>query len=117
MNEASSIPHPLPEPLVELIAQRFRVIGEPMRIRLLDALRERPMTINELAEALDATQQNVSKHIGVLAQAGIVGREKDGTRVRCIIADESVFELCEMICGGLRAQVAELEQLLSGGAA
>jgi len=117
MNEASSIPHPLPEPLVELIAQRFRVIGEPMRIRLLDALRERPMTINELAEALDATQQNVSKHIGVLAQAGIVGREKDGTRVRCFIADESVFELCEMICGGLRAQVAELEQLLSGGAA
>ncbi|HEX2309635.1 MAG TPA: metalloregulator ArsR/SmtB family transcription factor, partial [Vicinamibacterales bacterium] len=99
------------------IAQRFRVIGEPMRIRLLDALREGPMTINELTEALGATQQNVSKHIGVLAQAGIVGREKDGTRVRCFIADESVFELCEMICGGLRAQVTELDQLLSGGAA
>ena len=85
-----------------------------MRIRLLDALREGPMTINELADALGATQQNVSKHIGVLAQAGIVGRQKDGT---CVIADESVFELCEMICGGLRAQVAELDQLLSGGAA
>ena len=117
MNPNAPIPHPLPGPLVELIAQRFRVIGEPMRIRLLDALRERPMTINELTEALGATQQNVSKHIGVLAQAGIVSREKDGTRVRCFIADESVFELCEMICGGLRAQVAELDQLLSGGAA
>lgn len=117
MNSAPSIPHPLPGPLVELIAQRFRVIGEPMRIRLLDALREGPMTINELADALGTTQQNVSKHIGVLAQAGIVGREKDGTRVRCFIADESVFELCEMICGGLRAQVTELDQLLSGGAA
>ena len=102
---------------MELIAQRFRIIGEPMRIRMLDALRDGPMTINELAEALGASQQNVSKHVGVLAQAGIVGREKDGTRVRCFIADASVFELCELVCGGLRQQVAELDQLLSGGQA
>ena len=109
----TAVPHPLPEPLVDLIAQRFRVIGEPMRIRILDALREGPMTINELTEALGATQQNVSKHVGVLAQAGIVGRRKDGTRVRCFIADESVFELCELVCGGLRQQIAELDQLLA----
>lgn len=114
MHDRPSIPHPLPVPLVELIAQRFRVIGEPMRIRILDTLRERPMTIGELTEALDATQQNVSKHIGVLAQAGIVGREKQGSSVRCFIADESVFELCELVCGGLRAQAAELEQALAG---
>ncbi len=112
MTEPVAIPHPLPEALVELIAQRFRVIGEPMRIRLLDALREGPMTIAELTEALDATQQNVSKHVGVLAQAGIVGREKDGTRVRCFISDPTVFELCELVCGGLREQVAELDELL-----
>ena len=117
MPEAASIPRPLPDALVALIAQRFRVIGEPMRIRLLDALRDGPMTINELTETLGASQQNVSKHVGVLAQAGIVGREKDGTRVRCFIADESVFELCELVCGGLRQQVAELDQLLSGGQA
>jgi hypothetical protein len=53
----------------------------------------------------------------VLAQAGIVGREKDGTRVRCFITDESVFALCELVCGGLRQQVADLDQLLSGGSA
>ena len=117
MLEPAPIPHPLPEALVALIAQRFRVIGEPMRIRLLDALRDGPSTINELAEALGASQQNVSKHIGVLAQAGIVGRERDGNRVRCSIADESIFELCELVCGGLRQQVAELDQLLAGGAA
>jgi DNA-binding transcriptional ArsR family regulator len=117
MTKTTSVPHPLPAALVDLIAQRFRVIGEPMRIRLLDALRERPMTINELTEALGATQQNVSKHVGVLAQAGIVAREKDGTRVVCSIADESVFELCELVCGGLRQQVSELDALLSGGAA
>jgi DNA-binding transcriptional ArsR family regulator len=117
MTVATSIPHPLPAALVELIAQRFRVIGEPMRIRLLDALRDGPMTINELTEAVGASQQNVSKHVGVLAQAGIVAREKDGTHVRCSIADETVFELCGAVCGGLRQQVAELDQLLSGGAA
>ena len=117
MTERVTVPHPLPEALVELIAQRFRVIGEPMRIRLLDALRDGPVTVNELTEALGASQQNVSKHIGVLAQAGIVGREKDGNRVRCFIADETIFELCELVCGGMRQQVAELDQLLSGGVA
>ena len=116
MTEPVAIPHPLPEALVELIAQRFRVIGEPMRIRLLDALRDGPMTISELTEALGASQQNVSKHIGVLTQAGIVGREKDGNRVRCFITDDSIFELCELVCGGLRHQIAELDQLLPGRA-
>ena len=117
MTKQVAIPHPLPDALVELIAERFRVIGEPMRIRLLDALRDGPLTINELTEALGASQQNVSKHVGVLAQAGIVGREKDGNRVRCFIADASVFELCELVCGGMRQQVAELDRLLSGGPA
>lgn len=113
MTTRTPIPHPLPAPLVDLIAQRFRVIGEPMRIRVLDALRDGPLTVNELTERLGSTQQNVSKHVGVLAAAGIVGREKDGTRVRCHIADPVVFDLCEIVCGGLRAQVAELDQLLS----
>jgi DNA-binding transcriptional ArsR family regulator len=111
------IPHPLPPALVELIARRFRVIGEPMRIRLLDALRDGPMTVNELTRALGASQQNVSKHVGVLAEAGVVARERDGNHVRCSIADESVFELCELVCGGLRRQVAELDQMLAGGTA
>ena len=88
-----------------------------MRIRLLDALRDGPLTINELTDALGAGQQNVSKHIGVLAQAGVVAREKDGNHVRCSIADESIFELCELVCGGLRRQVAEIDELLAGGAA
>jgi DNA-binding transcriptional ArsR family regulator len=114
VNETADIPHPIPQPLAGLIAQRFRVIGEPMRIRLLDALRDGPLTVNELTDALGATQQNVSKHVGVLAQAGLVSRERDGNRVRCFIADESVFELCELVCGGLRKQAAELDELLAG---
>src|SRR5918997_2041262 len=109
MPEPVSIPRPRPESLVDLIAQRFRIIGEPMRIRLLDALRDGPLTIHELTEALGASQQNISKHVGVLAQAGIVAREKDGNRVRCSIADDTIFELCELVCGGLRRRVSELD--------
>ena len=109
---AMALPSPLPDPLVELIAQRFRVIGEPMRIKLLDRLRDGPATVSELREALGASQQNVSKHLGVLHQAGIVSRTKDGTAVRYEIADDSVFALCEQVCGGLRAQLAEFQQLL-----
>ena len=73
------VPHPLPEPLIELVAQRFRVLGEPMRIKLLDLLRERDATVGELQDALGASQQNVSKHLGILHAAGMVSRTKDGT--------------------------------------
>lgn len=106
------LPRPIPEPLVDLIAQRFRVIGDPMRIRLLDHLRDASATVGELTTALDASQQNVSKHLGVLHQAGIVSRTKEGTAVRYAITDESVFAICELVCGGLRQQVAELDALL-----
>ena len=81
--------------------------------RILDALRDGPLTVNELTVALGGTQQNVSKHVGVLAQAGVVDRERAGNHVRCSIADPSVFELCEIVCGGLRRKVSELEELLA----
>jgi DNA-binding transcriptional ArsR family regulator len=112
----AAIRHPLPEPLVDLIARRFRVLGEPTRIRLLDLLREHDATVTELHEALGASQQNVSKHLGVLLQAGIVKRTKQGTSARYAIADDGVFALCDHVCGGLRRQLAELDALLVTGA-
>jgi len=114
MQNTEAIPQPLPDELIELIAQRFRVLGEPMRIKLLDRLREGEATVGELHEALGASQQNVSKHLGVLLAAGMVSRKKAGTSARYGIADESVFELCEHVCGGLRRQVSELDSVLGG---
>jgi DNA-binding transcriptional ArsR family regulator len=111
--ENGAIPHPLPLALVELIAQRFRVIGEPMRIRLLDHLRNGDATVGELCDALGAGQQNVSKHLSVLHQAGIVRREKRGNHAVYSIADPSVFELCEQVCGGLRRRIDELDGVLA----
>jgi len=109
------MPHPLPDSLVEVIADRLRALGEPMRIRILNRLRGGEATIGELAEMLATSQQNVSRHLGILAQAGLVAREKHANSVRCRIADETVVELCEQVCGGLRRQVAELQTLLGSG--
>ena len=114
MNTTTQVPHPLPEPLAELIAERFRVLGEPMRIRLLDSLREGSATVQELQEATGASQQNVSKHLGVLLRSGLVSRSKEGNFSRYAIADEGVFDLCEQVCGGLRRQFDELDAVLPG---
>jgi DNA-binding transcriptional ArsR family regulator len=103
---------PLPEPLVDLIAERFRVLGEPMRIRILDQLRDGPAGVGDLTLALGTSQQNVSKHLGVLHASGIVRRKKLGTSVRYEIADPSVFDLCEQVCGGLRRRVDALSAVV-----
>jgi len=109
-----SLPHPLPGPLADLIAQRFRVIGEPVRIRLLDRLCDGEASVQELTEALGASQQNVSKHLGILHQAGVVGRRKAGNHVYYSIADDSVLGLCEQVCGGLSQRLAGLADLFEG---
>ena len=114
MTKRVAIPHPLSQPLIELIAQRFRCLGEPMRIALLDRLRDGDASVSELTEATGASQQNVSKHVGVLLSAGIVSRTKRGTSSVYAIADETVFALCELVCGGLRRQLDELDLILQG---
>ena len=109
-----ALPHPLPPDLVELIARRFRVLGEPMRIRLLDHLREGEATVGELSDAMNASQQNVSKHLAVLTDARVLGRRKEGNHVYYRIADEGVFTLCEDVCGSLQEQLRTLSELIAG---
>lgn len=100
--------------LAELIAARLRVIGDPNRIRILDQLRQDELSVREITERLGTSQQNTSKHLGVLLQAGIVARRKDGTSSRYSVADDGVYELCEQVCGGLQAQLTELSELVGG---
>jgi DNA-binding transcriptional ArsR family regulator len=105
--------HPLPEDLIELIARRFRVLADPTRIKLLDLLRQREASVLELTEMIGSTQQNVSKHLGVLLQAGIVARRKVGNYAYYSIADEGVFALCEDVCGRLAEQVESLREVVA----
>jgi DNA-binding transcriptional ArsR family regulator len=107
-----SLPHPIPEDLAEVIAHRLRAIAEPMRIRLLDRLRDGDACVGELVATTGASQQNVSKHLLVLLDAGIVGRRKHGNHVYYRVVDEGVFALCEQICGTIERQLLELSSLL-----
>ncbi len=112
-----ALPHPLPDDLVELIARRFRVIGDATRIKLLDHLRDGERSVNDLAAELGAGQQNVSKHLIVLAIEGVLARRKAGNHVYYRIADAAVLQLCEDVCGSLEQQVQALAALVSSAAA
>ena len=112
---SKKVPRPLPAPIVERIAERFRVLGEPVRINLLQHLRDGEATVGDLQKATGASQQNVSKHLGVLHRAGIVSRRKQGNFSVYAIADPVVFALCEEVCGGLMRELEELDSLLQGG--
>ena len=100
-----------PEAL-EMVAARFRAMGEALRLRILQQLEAGERSVSSLAESLSATQPNVSKHLRVLQDAGLVRRRQQGTSAYYSIADSMVFELCEMICIRLRdrleAQVGAL---------
>lgn len=109
-----ALPHPLPDELVELIARRLRLIAEPTRIRLLDELRDGEQTVTSLAARLGAGQQNVSKHLTVLAEAGVVARRKQGNYVYYRIADAGVLSLCEQVCGSLEQQLHALSAAVTG---
>ena len=109
-----ALPHPIPDDLAELIARRFRALAEPLRIRVLDLLRDQELSVNALAEQLGAGQQNVSKHLAVLVEAGMLARRKEGTHVYYRIADEGVFALCDQVCGSMQQQLRALNELIAG---
>jgi DNA-binding transcriptional ArsR family regulator len=108
--------HPLPDDVVTLVARRFRILGEPMRIKLLDRLRSAEATVQELTTALGSTQQNVSKHLGVLADAGLVERRKQGNFVYYRVADPRIYELCEQVCGSLERELERARAVFSASA-
>lgn len=106
------IPHPIPPELAEIVATRLKVIGDPTRIRLLDAMRHGERSVSELVETLGTKQQNTSNHLGVLANAGIVHRRREATSAYYSIADDTVFALCELVCGRIVAQAEALSSIV-----
>jgi DNA-binding transcriptional ArsR family regulator len=101
-----------PEAL-ELVAARFRVLGEPLRLRLLQALALGEHSVSELAGLLATTQPNVSKHLKVMQGAGLVSRRPDKNTAYYSIADDSVFALCDIVCRRLADRFAAQAAALS----
>ena len=106
---------PMSPAALELVAGRFRVLAESARLRILQALQSAgEMSIGDLAESIGLSQPNVSKHVKILIESGMVARRQEGNTVFCSIYDDSVFELCDVVCTSLRdrliAQSAVLDR-------
>lgn len=93
--------------VIDLVAERFKALGEPTRLRILNALRRGELTVSELMDATGLGQANVSKHLQQLHALGFVQRRKEGLYVYYSLASEEVFELCDIVCGQISDQLAE----------
>src|SRR5690606_8161567 len=95
------------------LAERFKALGEPARLRMLDALRRGELTVSELTVATGFGQANVSKHLQILHAAGLVARRKEGLFVYYSLPDADVLLLCDIMCGRIERE-SEADQRLFG---
>lgn len=101
--------------LLELVAARFKVLGEPARLQILNALRSGEMTVTELIDATGLGQANVSKHLQLLHAHGFVARRKEGLFAYYELADRDVLKLCDVMCGRLDVETAARTRVLARG--
>ena len=104
---ARSQPRPLSDAALAMIARRFAVLGEPMRLRLIHALFMGEKNVTALVESTGGTQANVSRHLQMLTHAHLVSRRKAGLQVFYAIADPTLYKLCELVCGSIEKQLAK----------
>ena len=102
----------LSDDTLQLIAGHFRVLSEPVRLRLLHVLRDGEASVNELADALGISQPSASKHLAVLRDQGLVKRRKEGTSARFSIAADFVFEICDIVCDGVGTELERRQSVL-----
>jgi len=97
----------LSDAALAMIAERFKVLAEPMRLKILHAVWDEERAVSEIIDAVGGLQANVSKHLGVLQQAGLVRRRKHGLRALYRIADPTVFDLCGVVCESLHDRLSQ----------
>jgi ArsR family transcriptional regulator len=93
------------EAALEMIAARFRALGEASRLKLIIALESGEQNVSSLAAVTAQKQANVSRHLQALTEAGLLGRRKEGAHVYYFIADDSIFEMCDHVCGSLQRRI------------
>jgi DNA-binding transcriptional ArsR family regulator len=82
---------------LERIAGRFKVLGEPMRLRILQSVCQEPRSVNDIVAAVGSTQANVSKHLALLAAANVLARRKSGQCVYYEVKDKLAVKLCDLV--------------------
>lgn len=92
---------------VSLVAARFKVLSEPLRLQILQYLENGESSVTNVTKAVKSTQPNVSKHLKILQDEGFVAKRQEGNTVFYKIADESIFELCAVVCGSLKERFSE----------
>jgi ArsR family transcriptional regulator len=105
---------PLSDDAVALVAALFRVLGEPLRLRLVQELLARERSVTELALAVGGTQPNVSKHLKLLLEAGLVARRQEGPLAYYAVADPLAVELCDLVCARLSQRLGAQAEALAG---
>ena len=96
---------------MQMVADRFKVMSDTMRLRILSVLQDGELSVNEVVEKTGASQPNVSKHLKILQSSGLVARRKEGNSAFYSIADESIFTLCELVCNSLEDQLKSQAQV------
>jgi DNA-binding transcriptional ArsR family regulator len=104
----------LPNELLELVAERFRALGEPARLQILQVLQTGELTVSQIMEETGLGQANASKHLQLLHSHGFVERRKDGLYVYYRLAGDDVFVLCDLMCGRLAAETEARRALIRG---
>jgi DNA-binding transcriptional ArsR family regulator len=105
---------PLADSVLANVARIFSVLGDPTRLRIVEQLREAPLFVSDLVSRLGAKQANVSKQLGILHGAGLLGRERIGTQVRYFVSEPLVLELCDVVCAKLERDAKATVSALRG---
>ncbi|CAD5375171.1 Putative HTH-type transcriptional regulator [Rubrivivax sp. A210] len=100
----------LPEEALVQVAAYFQALSEPTRLQILNLLRQQERSVGELAQLCGCSSANISRHLGLLVQHGLVARESRGNSAYCSIADESVYALCDLVCGSIARQFERTAQ-------
>ncbi len=98
---------PVPQEVVQQVAEYFSILSEPMRLRILNLLRDGEKCVQDLVEVTETSQANVSKHLKVMLQAGILSRRSEGTSAYYKVEDRLTFELCNLVCDRLAARIEQ----------
>jgi ArsR family transcriptional regulator len=103
---------PMPPAVLQHVARRFALLGDPTRLAILQCLMTGELPVNDIVDATGASQANVSCHLKVLHDAALVSRRRQGVQVFYGIADPTLFKLCELVCVSLADKaVAEAQSL------